>query len=117
MTDLSNYTDFMDRSFDDERRNMVESIKSLLLAKIMAINKTVPELGLCETYIEKVNNWKILETSQPLLSNYEGQASIHRSRSHRGRASLIASKNTFTVASAHMAKEQSNQKFTGTLGR
>ena len=38
---MSNYTDFMDMSYDDERRNLIEQIKSLLVAKIDAIHKTV----------------------------------------------------------------------------
>ena len=36
-------TDLMDRSFDDERRNSVEQIKSIFLAKLESIAKTVPQ--------------------------------------------------------------------------
>lgn len=36
-TQLSNSTDFMDRSYDDERRSLIEQIKSLLIAKIDTI--------------------------------------------------------------------------------
>jgi hypothetical protein len=36
----------LDRSFDDERRNMFEQIKSLLVAKIMVVQKTVLGINL-----------------------------------------------------------------------
>jgi hypothetical protein len=90
----------MDRSYEDERKNMTESIKSLLVAKIMAISKTVPEMNLHESFVEKVQGWKPFEQTQ-VMSNYEGYHSQYRSRSHRGRTSLVASRNTFTAASAH----------------
>lgn len=34
----------MDRSYDDERRNLIEQIKSVLVAKIDAVSKTIPDL-------------------------------------------------------------------------
>jgi hypothetical protein len=45
-TQLSSSTDFMDRSYDDERRGIIEQIKSLLVAKIDTIQKTINGIDL-----------------------------------------------------------------------
>jgi hypothetical protein len=45
----------MDRSFDDDRRNMFEQVKSLLVAKIMVIQKTV-NINLAKE-IKEVQEW------------------------------------------------------------
>jgi hypothetical protein len=48
----------MDRSYDDERRNLVEQIKSLLIAKIDAIHKTIVDIDL-NRELNSIRNWKI----------------------------------------------------------
>ena len=42
-------TDLMDRSFDDERRNSVEQIKSMFLAKLQSIAKTLTQFDVEST--------------------------------------------------------------------
>ena len=46
----------MDRSFEDDRRNMFEQIKSLLIAKLMVIQKTVVGINL-QKEIKEVQEW------------------------------------------------------------
>ena len=46
----------MDRSFDDDRRNMFEQIKSLLVAKLIVIQKTVSGINLAKE-IKEVQDW------------------------------------------------------------
>ena len=48
----------MDRSYDDERRNLIEQIKSLLIAKIDAIHKTMVGVDLNKE-LTSIRNWKI----------------------------------------------------------
>ena len=56
-THRSTSSDPYNRSFEDEHRNMVESIKSVFAAKLETIHKTVQGLDLTK-YIDKVNEWK-----------------------------------------------------------
>lgn len=53
----------MDKSYDDERRSLIEQIKSLLIAKIDAINKTLHGIDLYK-YLKSIKNWKINEPPQ-----------------------------------------------------
>ncbi len=46
----------MDKSFDDDRRNMFEQVKSLLISKLMTIQKTVKGINL-QKEIESVKEW------------------------------------------------------------
>ncbi|CDW89343.1 variant sh3 domain containing protein [Stylonychia lemnae] len=71
-TQLSNSTDFMDRSYDDERRNLIEQIKSILIAKIDSINKTVIGLDF-QRELNNIRNWRIIEppTQQLHISSYD----------------------------------------------
>jgi hypothetical protein len=50
----------MDRSYDDERRNLIEQIKSLLVAKIDSIHKTIVNVDL-NRELNLIKNWKIVE--------------------------------------------------------
>jgi hypothetical protein len=50
----------MDRSYDDERRSLIEQIKSLLIAKIDTIQKTIHGIDL-QRELSNIRNWKISE--------------------------------------------------------
>jgi len=54
---LSSSTDQFDKSYEDDRRNLIESIKNILIAKLEAIQKTVPLLDLT-TYLNKIKGWR-----------------------------------------------------------
>ena len=56
-TQLSSSTDQFDKSYEDERRNLVESIKSILSAKVEAVQKTVNGMQL-EQCIANIRSWK-----------------------------------------------------------
>lgn len=56
----------MDRSYDDERRNLIEQIKSLLVAKIDSIHKTMVGVDLNKE-LTNIKNWKIVEPPQMQL--------------------------------------------------
>lgn len=43
---LSNSTDPYNRSYEDERRNLIEGIRSILLAKVDAIEKLITGVDL-----------------------------------------------------------------------
>lgn len=61
----------MDRSYDDERRTFIEQIKSLLIAKIDAIHKTIRGIDL-QREVQNIKNWKINEVvtqQQQYLAN------------------------------------------------
>ena len=55
---LSSSTDQFDKSFEDDRRNLIDSIRNVLVAKIQSIQKTVNGLKLGEP-LECLTNWKI----------------------------------------------------------
>lgn len=57
-TQLSSDTSMMDHSYEDERRNIVEQIKSLLIAKIDTIHKTIPDIDL-HAELVSVKNWRL----------------------------------------------------------
>ena len=46
-----------DRSFEDDRRSLVESVKNILLAKIQTVQKTLPDVDLTD-YLESVKGWR-----------------------------------------------------------
>lgn len=54
----------MDRSYDDERRNLIEQIKSVLIAKIDSIHKTIAGLDLTRE-LNNIRNWKIVDPPLP----------------------------------------------------
>lgn len=56
-TQLSSSTDQFDKSYEDERRNLVESIKSILSAKVEAVQKTVNGMQL-EQCISNIRGWR-----------------------------------------------------------
>lgn len=62
----------MDKSYDDERRNLIEQIKSLLVAKIDSIHKTIYSIDLNKE-LNSIKNWKIIEQPQFLMvaNSYE----------------------------------------------
>lgn len=51
----------MDHSYDDERKNLIEQIKSLLVAKIDSIHKTMIGIDLSKE-LNSVRNWKVEQT-------------------------------------------------------
>lgn len=53
----------MDRSFDDDRRNMFEQVKSLLLSKLMTIELTVKGVSL-KKEIDEVKEWNFDSLNQ-----------------------------------------------------
>jgi hypothetical protein len=57
----------MDKSYDDERRSLVEQIKSLLVAKIDAISKTIVGIDL-QKELTNIKNWRIVEPPQMYLA-------------------------------------------------
>jgi hypothetical protein len=57
----------MDRSYDDERRNLIEQIKNLLIAKIDIIQKTISGIDLQRDLVN-IRNWKIFEPPQAYLA-------------------------------------------------
>ena len=57
----------MDRSYDDERRGLIEQIKSLLIAKIDTIQKTINGIDL-QRELSNIRNWKISEPQQLYLA-------------------------------------------------
>lgn len=53
-------TDLMDKSFEDERKNLAEHIWNIMVAKLETIQNTVPQTEIqCE--ILKIKNWWIAE--------------------------------------------------------
>ena len=54
---LSSSTDQFDKSYEDDRRNLIESIKNILIAKLEAIQKTIPLLDLT-SYLTKIKGWR-----------------------------------------------------------
>jgi len=50
-------TDQFDRSYEDERRHLVESIKSILVAKLQTVSKTLPDVEITDS-LESVKSWK-----------------------------------------------------------
>lgn len=46
----------MEKSFDDDKRNLFEQIKSLLLAKLQIIQKTVQGINIAQE-LEHVSSW------------------------------------------------------------
>lgn len=56
-------TDPFNRSYEDDRRSLVESIRNILLAKVETIIKTVPGIDL-ENQLATIRNWKV-EWSAP----------------------------------------------------
>lgn len=58
----------MDRSFEDERRNMFEQIKSLLIAKLQIIQKTVKGINIMKE-LENVKEWNY----EQFVSHYPNQ--------------------------------------------
>ena len=105
-TQLSNSTDFQDKSYDDERRSLIEQIKSLLVAKIEAISKTVSGIDL-NRELSSIKNWKIVEIP-PLhlaMNSYESNS--------------VTSRNTFkNFNSQHTVNFQgaAGSLYNGTLG-
>lgn len=72
----------MDKSYDDERRSLIEQIKSLLVAKIDAINKTLTGIDL-QKELNSIRNWKIIEPPQQFLAmnSYDTNQNSAHSRS------------------------------------
>ena len=68
---LSSSTDQFDRSYEDERRNLVESIKTILVAKIQTVQKTLPDVDLTD-YLDNVKSWRF-DWYQHQLSNHHSQ--------------------------------------------
>jgi Na+/alanine symporter len=56
----------LDRSFDDDRRNMFEQIKSLLVAKIMVVQKTVLGINLTKE-LKEVQEWSYDSMCSPTV--------------------------------------------------
>lgn len=76
----------MDKSYDDERRNLIEQIKSLLVAKIDSIHKTIKDIDLTRE-LTNIKNWKIIEYPQFLMiaNSYEtGNNSYHSRKDTNG---------------------------------
>ena len=71
----------MDKSYDDERRNLIEQIKSLLVAKIDSIHKTIYSIDLNKE-LNSIKNWKIIEQPQFLMvaNSYETGNNSYQSR-------------------------------------
>lgn len=57
MTQLSSSTDQLDKSYEDERRNLIEQIKNVLAAKLEAVQKTVNGMQLNE-HIANIRRWR-----------------------------------------------------------
>ena len=54
---MSSSTDPYNKSFEDERRNLIEGIKSILQAKVEAIEKTISGLDL-QQQLKSVGDWR-----------------------------------------------------------
>ena len=53
---LSSSTDPYNKSYEDERRNLIEGIKSLLLSKVQAIEKMISGLDLQQPW-NMIKDW------------------------------------------------------------
>lgn len=78
--------DFLDRSYDDERRSLVEQIKNLLIAKIDAIQKSVMTIDLAKE-LNSIKNWKIVEPPHLAMNSYDTN---HNSATSRKDSNLFA---------------------------
>ena len=67
----------MDRSFEDDRRNMFEQVKSLLLAKLTTIEMTLGGHRIVRECVEEVRSW-----------SYDGMANVEVKRSNERPASF-----------------------------
>ena len=56
-TQFSGSTDPYNKSFDDDRRNLLEGIKSILLSKVEAIHKAIAGVKLTNE-IQRIKEWR-----------------------------------------------------------
>jgi len=79
----------MDRSYEDERKNLVEQIKSLLVAKIDSIHKTVQGVDLTKE-LTQVRAWKVAESSYDTNHSHSRSHIQVQSRNNFGGSSVQA---------------------------